>query len=260
MNRLCVPALVLIGSLSGAGDNLIVNGDLEKGGRGQAAGWSKLDGLTTFREKAGKGGYCIRFDTTVQRSDKQAHDANPEAFEGRTDGGEYATVGAVEGVWAFCAPIELDKDDKYLIIEVDVKGTERSSRLFHPKVLLRGYQEFDAKRDAGTSSFFHVPHEGGPAYSEQFGKEQREAREGDRLMVWRKSLFCRLPEKNKWSHFRMGIKLPTTPRYRPEILLVKPYAMWPLGSYWFDNVVLRRCTKAEYDQVRREGHSAKEFM
>lgn len=49
-------------------------------------------------------------------------------------------------------------------------------------------------------------------------------------------------------------------KYRPDVLMLKPYAMWPAGTYRFDNIVLRRATRADYDEARRNRHSVKGFM
>lgn len=244
-----------------AGDNLVANGGFGKGKGKQPAGWSRTDGITTFWEKTGGNpGACLRFDPDVQQKDKKAFLENPEAFKGKGDGGQYSTVGAHEGVWSFCQPVEVAKDDRYFLVEADVKGPAKSTALFYPQVFIRGYQKFDVKRDAGTSSWFQTPHKGGPAYSEQFGKEQRPAHEGDFLMVYRHGLVCRLPDAGKWYHYQMGLKVPTIKKYRPDVLLLKLYAMWPLGDYYFDNVSLRRVSKEEYDAARKKGHSIKGFM
>jgi len=243
-----------------AAENLVKNGDFSEGARDQAAHWSKMDGITTLWAKNGAPGRCLRLDTSVLQVDKKKFLENPEGFKGKSQGGQYSTVGAHEGVWAFCAPVEVTEGDRYFIVEADVNGPAKSTSLFYPQVLVRGYQRFQAKRDAGHSSFFQTPHEGGPAFSEQFGKEQREARESDCLMCYRHSLVCRIATPGKWEHYEMGFKVPTMKKYRPDVLLLKAYAMWPLGNYYFDNVKLRRATKAEYDAAKRKGHSVKGFM
>ena len=59
----------------------------------------------------------------------------------------------------------------------------------------------------------------------------------------------------------MGFKLPDDPRFRPEVILLKPYAMWPLGEYRFDNLVLRTATPEEYQEYQTTGrHSIEGFM
>jgi hypothetical protein len=249
-----------VAAVAGERGNLVENGDFSAGRGNQALAWSKQDGLTTFWEKKGHPGGCLRMDTSVLQVDKKKFAEDPGAFQGRSKGGQYDTVGAHEGVWAFCAPIEIRADDQYFIIEADVKGPARSTALFYPQVFIRGYQKFDPVRDQGTMSWFQTPHEGGPAFSEQFGKAQRPAVEGDYLMVYRHSLVCRINDADTWEHFEMAFKLPKEKRFRPDVLLLKAYAMWPLGAYCFDNVVLRRASKAEHDAVKKKGHSIKGFM
>lgn len=243
-----------------ASGNLVTNGDLERGADGQPLGWSRVDGLTTFWEKKGHPGYCLRFDTAVQQHDKRRLQENPEAFKGKTGGGQYSTVGAHEGVWAFAAPIPIVPEDRYFIIEADVMGPAKSTPLFYPQILIRGFRQYDEKTDKGTFSWFQTPHAGGPAFSEQFGKAQRRARAGDYLMIYRHAMVCRNTAANIWEHYRMAFKLPDEARFRPQVLLLKAYAMWPLGEYRFDNLVLRRATRREYDAVKAKGHSIRGFM
>ena len=240
--------------------NLIPNGDLEAGSAGQAVGWSKMDGLTVFWDAKGKPGHCVRFDTNVQQADKKLKQADPEAFKGKTQGGQYNTVGAHEGVWAFPTPVAVLPTDQYFMIEADCMGPEKSSALMYPQILIRGFRLFDPKKDEGTFSWFQTPHEGGPDFSEQFGKAQRRAQPGDYLMVWRHALVCRNSDANIWEHYRMGLKLPDDPRFRPDVILLKVYAMWPLGEYRYDNVTLRLATREEYEKAKAEGHSIEGFM
>jgi hypothetical protein len=242
-----------------ASGNLVLNGDLEKGANGQPESWSRMDGLTTFWEEQGKPGSCLRFDTNVQQSDKKQKQADPAAFTGKTQGDQYSTVGAHEGVWAFPAPIPVLPTDQYFLIEADCLSPEKSSALMYPQVFIRGFRQFNPEKDEGTFSWFQTPHEGGPDFSEQFGKAQRRAQPGDYLMIWRHSLVCRNTAANLWEHFRMGLKLPDDPRFRPEAILLKVYAMWPLGEYRFDNIVLRTATREEYEKAKAEGHSIEGF-
>lgn len=266
---LSVVCLNLAGTVAAGepgGKNLVANSDFEKAGAkpGTFAAWSPPDGITGTPAKAGHPGQCLCLDTSVLQVDKkkftEAAAGAKEAPKGKSKGGQYDTVGAHEGAWLFSAPIEVAKDAQYFILEADVKGPERSSALFYPQVFVRGYKRYDLARDGETSAYFQVPHPGGPAYTEQFGKEQRAAKVGDLLMVYRHSLVCRLEAADEWQHFKLGISLPKMAKYRPEVLLLKPYAMWPLGKYHFDNVVLRPATKAEFDAATREGHDIKGFM
>jgi len=259
-----VAAALWAGNVAGAGaENLIRNGDFEAGGAGQAKDWSKFDGLTQFwQNHGGNPGACLRLDTSALQVDKKKLEVEGAAAagKGRGRGGQYDTVGAHEGAWAFSQPVQLQASDQYFILEADVNGPAKSSVLFRPLVFIRGYKKYDPQKDAGTSTWFQTPLADGPAYSEQFGKEQRAAKDGDFLMVYRSTLFCRLPEPGKWFHFELGFQLPPTVASRPEVLLLKPYAFWPLGSYYFDNIILRRATKAEFQAAQERGHSIKGFM
>jgi hypothetical protein len=240
--------------------NLVLNGDLEKGADGQPDSWSRMDGLTTFWEAKGNPGSCLRLDTNVQQADKKRQQADPEGFKGKTQGDQYATVGAHEGVWAFPAPIPVLPTDQYFLIEVDCMGPAKSSSLMYPQVLIRGFRQFDPEKDAGTFSWFQTPHEGGPDFSEQFGKAQRRAQPGDYLMIWRHALVCRNSAPSIWEHYRLGLKLPDDPRFRPDTILLKAYAMWPLGEYRFDNLSMRVASREEYEKAKAEGHSIEGFM
>lgn len=262
---------------------LVANGNFERGAGGQPEGWSVLDGLTARWSDQGQPGRCLEFDTAVLQVDKQRFvreilgvedlGMNEVLTTGPVDpalarifprlrGGQYETVGAHEGVWAYPKPIPVAPGDRFFVIEVDCLGPAKSTPLFYPQVVIRGFQAFDPQRDAGRSSWFHVPHAGGPAFSEQFGSDaqRRRARHGDYLMVYRHSLICRNRDANIWEHYRLAFKLPDEPRFRPEVLLLKPYAMWPLGGYRFDNLSLRSVDEAEYLEVSKEGHSIEGFM
>jgi len=243
---------------------LVPNGAFSKGDGKQARNWSKMDGITTFWDrKGGNPGGCLKLDTSVLQVDKKKFIEAPEKFQGKSKGGKYSTVGAHEGVWAFSPPIPVKPDQRFFILQADVKGPAKSTPLFYPQVFVRGFQKYDPKKHRdhnGASSFFHVPREGGPAFSEQFGKEQRKAHDGDYLMSYRHSLVCRLTGPDKWHHFEMGIKLPTMKKFIHDVFLLKCYAMWPLGEYFFDNVKMRPCTEDQYRKARFKGHSIKGFM
>ena len=57
-----------------------------------------------------------------------------------------------------------------------------------------------------------------------------------------------------------AFKLPSIKKFRPERILIKPYAFWPSGHYRFDNLSLRRATKAEVDAVNAQMPSIKEVL
>ncbi|MGI5922724.1 MAG: hypothetical protein ACOX9E_02155 [Lentisphaeria bacterium] len=244
--------------------NLIVNGDLEDGSGKSPKGWSAVDGMMSSWGNDGNPGRCLVFDTSVLQVDKKKYLEAEEEFKGRgatSKKNQYETVGAHEGVWAFSTPIDLKPDDEYFVLGADVWAPAKSTEIFAPMVFIRGFQRVKAEDAGQASSYFHVPHEGGPAYGEMFGPDKnfRASREGDYLMVYRHTLTCRSVKPNSWRRYELGFKLPSMARFRPERIWIKPYAFWPLGVYKFDNITLRRSTKAEVDEVNRRRPSIKEL-
>ncbi len=246
-------------------ENLIVNGNLEKGKGREPHGWACIDGLTAIWDSAdGNPGRCLLFDTSVQQKDKKTWKTDEAAYKGPSKGSQYQTVGAHEGVWAYASPIDLTPEDSYFVIECDVMAPVKSSELFYPMILIRGFNLVTEEMAGKDSSWFHIYHKDGPAYSEMFGPDRlyRPSKAGDYLMVYRHTLACRVSVANKWEHFAMGFKLPAKDmaRFRPQRLLIKPYAFWPLGKYRFDNIILRRSTKEEMNEINKRRKSIKGFQ
>ena len=245
--------------------NLIKNGNFENGEGKTPKHWSPFDGQTACWDKTnGNPGRCLLLDTTVLTVDKKLIDADIEAFEkkGRSQGGQYDTVGAHQGAWAYAAPIDVKPDDTWFILSADVWADQPSSELFMPLILIRGFQKITAETAGQNSSWFHEHYKDGIGYSDVFGSKdlRRASREGDYLQVYRKTLFCRNPQINQWRHFEVGFKLPSIKKFRPERILIKPYAFWPSGHYRFDNLSLRRATKAEVETVNANMPSIKEVL
>ena len=246
--------------------NLIKNGALENGEGKTPKHWSPFDGHTArWETSGGNPGRCLLLDTTVLTVDKKLIDADIEAFEkrGRSNAkGQYDTVGAHQGAWAYAAPIDVKPDDTWFILSADVWADQPSTELFMPLILIRGFQKITAENAGQNSSWFHEHYKDGVGYSDVFGSKdlRRESREGDYLQVYRKTLFCRNPQIKQWRHFEVGFKLPSIKKFRPERILIKPYAFWPSGHYRFDNLSLRRATKAEVDAVNAQMPSIKEVL
>ena len=245
--------------------NLIKNGNFENGEGKTPKHWSPFDGQTACWDKTnGNPGRCLLLDTTVLTVDKKLIDADIEAFEkkGRSQGGQYDTVGAHQGAWAYAAPIDVKPDDTWFILSADVWADQPSSELFMPLILIRGFQKITAENAGQNSSWFHEHYKDGIGYSDVFGSKdlRRASREGDYLQVYRKTLFCRNPQIKQWRHFEVGFKLPSIKKFRPERILIKPYAFWPSGHYRFDNLSLRRATKAEVEAVNAQMPSIKEVL
>ena len=245
--------------------NLIKNGNFENGEGKTPKHWSPFDGQTACWDKTnGNPGRCLLLDTTVLTVDKKLIDADIEAFEkkGRSKGGQYDTVGAHQGAWAYAAPIDVKPDDTWFILSADVWADQPSSELFAPLVLIRGFRKITAETAGEDKTWFHEHYKDGIGYSDVFGSKdlQRASREGDYLQVYRKTLFCRNPQIKQWRHFEVGFKLPSIKKFRPERILIKPYAFWPSGHYRFDNLSLRRATKAEVEAVNAQMPSIKEVL
>ena len=245
--------------------NLIKNGAFENGEGKTPKHWSPFDGQTARWEKdSGNPSRCLLLDTTVLTADKKLIDADIEAFEkkGRSKGGQYDTVGAHQGAWAYAAPIDVKPDDTWFILSADVWADQPSSELFAPLVLIRGFRKITAETAGEDTTWFHEHYKDGVGYSDVFGSKdlQRASREGDYLQVYRKTLFCRNPQIKQWRHFEVGFKLPSIKKFRPERILIKPYAFWPSGHYRFDNLSLRRATKAEVEAVNAQMPSIKEVL
>ena len=246
--------------------NLIKNGALENGEGKTPKHWSPFDGHTALWEtSSGNPGRCLLLDTTVLTVDKKLIDADIEAFEkrGRSNAaGQYDTVGAHQGAWAYAAPIDVKPDDTWFILSADVWADQPSTELFAPLVLIRGFRKITAETAGEDTTWFHEHYKDGIGYSDVFGSKdlQRASREGDYLQVYRKTLVCRNPQIKQWRHFEVGFKLPSIKKFRPERILIKPYAFWPSGHYRFDNLSLRRATKAEVEAVNAQMPSIKEVL
>jgi hypothetical protein len=246
--------------------NLIKNGALENGEGKTPKHWSPFDGHTArWETSGGNPGRCLLLDTTVLTVDKKLIDADIEAFEkrGRSNAkGQYDTVGAHQGAWAYAAPIDVKPDDTWFILSADVWADQPSSELFAPLVLIRGFHKITTETAGQDTTWFHEHYKDGIGYSDVFGSKdlQRASREGDYLQVYRKTLFCRNPQIKQWRHFEVGFKLPSIKKFRPERILIKPYAFWPSGHYRFDNLSLRRATKAEVEAVNANMPSIKEVL
>ncbi len=246
--------------------NLVKNGAFENGEGKTPKHWSPFDGFTARWEKdSGNPGRCLLLDTTVLTIDKKLIDADIEAFEkrGRSNAsGQYDTVGAHQGAWAYAAPIDIKPDDSWFILSADVWADQPSTELFAPLVLIRGFRKITAETAGEDTTWFHEHYKDGIGYSDVFGSKdlQRASREGDYLQVYRKTLFCRNPRINQWRHFEVGFKLPSIKKFRPERILIKPYAFWPSGNYRFGNTVFRRATKEEVEAVNKNLPSNKAVL
>lgn len=237
--------------------NLVVNGDFETARDGQLAGWTPPDNLTVFWASGGAPGRCLRLDTDVYRREWEARRGAPEAApppKTPTTGTRYDTVAGSVGVSIWSAPIIVEPGAWYLLA-ADVKGPGGSE----PFVYLKGYRELDAAAagQRGTLRFFKPPATAA-AYSVLVGgAEERPARAGDFLQVFRARLVCRLPAgADGWRRFERTVQIRADGPYAAHQVLLMLYAYWPPGEYGFDNISLRRISDAEVEAAksRRTAH------
>lgn len=246
-------------------ENLVENGDLEKGKGRTPKGWAKFDGITQIWDK--NGGYprkCLLLDTNVLQKDKKRFIENEEEFKkkGKGKGGQYDVVGAHEGAWAYAAPIDLRPDDDYFILSADVTAPAKSTELFYPQILIRGFVRVTEVSENDGTVWFHHYFNDKEGYEDVFGSKDliRKPRIGDWRQVYRHAMACRIVKPHKFRHFELGFRLPKMKRFRPTRLLLKPYAIWPAGEYRFDNITLRRATKKEVDEANARRPSINEIV
>ncbi|OGV63766.1 MAG: hypothetical protein A3K19_05115 [Lentisphaerae bacterium RIFOXYB12_FULL_65_16] len=237
-------------------DNLVKNPGFEEG-KDVPVGWTKPDNLTVFWEaKGGVKGNGLRFDTDVYRKEWEAHKDAPDAKveKTETEGTKYNTVGGTAGVAVYSEPIPVEKDAWYLF-EYDVKGPGGE-----PFIFLNGYwvATEEAVAKSGTKIFFK-PFPNGPSFSlvamGSSGEEKRPPVVGDYIMAFRRRFVVKLgeapkSEKGDWRRYSGVVHFEK--RFNVELVLLELYAYWPPGNYFFDNILMRKVTEAEAQQVLDE--------
>lgn len=242
-------ALAGLALAAGKTENLIPNADFEKGKSGVPDGWSKPDGLTIFWENGGVKGKCIRMNTDVLRSEWAKNEAAQgtvkESSKTAPTGEKYDTVGGTVGIHCWSGPVAVEGGQWYLM-EADIKGVGGSM----PHVFMRGYQKVKpgTESEYGIKNFMNgIP--GGETFSDPAlgGDDKRYPKAGDNIQCFRATMFCRLPgdADKQWYHFVRPVQIPTRESIRADAILLCPYAYWPCGDYFFDNVTLRKITAEE---------------
>jgi hypothetical protein len=235
--------------------NLVLNGDFADGKNGAPLGWTPPDNLTVYWHDDPDMGKCIRMDTDVYRAEWEEHRKNPDIPMKKTPttGTRYNTVGGTAGVAVYSRPIPVEQDAYYLV-EYDIKGQGE------PFVFVKGFWKCAAEDLAaqGEKIFFR-PFDDGPSFSLMAmgtsGEERRAPRPGDYIQSYRRRVVARFPDDDKegWRHFKSVIHF--EPRHHVELVMLELYAFWPPGDYYFDNVSMKRVTKAyadEYEAERRK--------
>jgi hypothetical protein len=195
--------------------NLVKNPSFEDG-TWFPTGWAKVDGLTSFWVPRDDGkGKCIVHDTEVltsqaypwwekmKKGEVTAKDAPKKLPVG--PGEIYATVGGWEGVQYYSDLIPVKPKMRYRIT-VDIKANWGG--IFFPKAWVKGYGD---KTDAFTT-------------------QKRE--------LYNAYLALRTETKGKeWETFTRTFN-PTLTTPDVKWMGVMLYSYWPLGKYYWDNVVI----------------------
>ena len=242
-------ALAGLAMAAGKTENLVSNAGFDKGKGNAPEDWGSPDGLTLFWENGGVKGKCVRLNTDVLRSEWSKNLENPGSIKESTKtpptGEKYDTVGGTVGIHCWSGPVAVESGQWYLM-EADIKGVGGST----PQIFLRGYQEVKK----GTEDKYGIIHfmtgdiPSDAAFSDPaLGNDKRNVKAGDFIQTLRATMFCRLPADadKQWYHFVRPIQNPTKESYRAEVVLLCPYAYWPCGDYFFDNVTLRKITAEE---------------
>jgi len=205
--------------------NLVRNFSFEKG-TWTPDHWSKVDGLTSFWIDRGDGkGKCLMADTDVLES--QALPWWEKIKSGKATAKDapkkipvkpsqiYATVGGLEGVQVYSDFIPVKPKMRYRLT-VDIKA--RWGGIFFPKAFVKGYADM----------------------ADEFTGQKRE--------LYRMYLALRTETQGReWETFsrtfnptlrkpvsrKPGVEVPEV-----KFMRVMLYSYWPLGKYYWDNVII----------------------
>lgn len=203
--------------------DLVQNGSFEKG-TWTPAGWSKVDGLTSFWiDRADGKGKCMMFDTEVLIAQAEPWWKKIRAGQATAKDAPkkipvkpsqiYATVGGLDGCQYYSAWIPIQPKMRYRLT-VDIKA--RWAGIFFPKCFVKGYGDM----------------------TDEFTSQKRE--------VYRCYLALRTKTQGKeWETFtrtfnptvrppaqrRPGVTVPSA-----KYMRVMLYSYWPLGKFYWDNI------------------------
>jgi hypothetical protein len=193
------------------GPDLAPNGGFEQGAK-SPAGWDRIDGLTTFWSPGGVAGKCLKINTDVYHDEwvawRKKHGEGASAEDAPkptpTSGPKYDTVAGIYGVKYDSKPIPVTPGKAYKI-SIQYKG--RSTDFFFPKLFIRGWAEVA----------------------------------GEKRVVYDAYLALRCVEgPGEWKRGVRICEIPTDTQARVEYVVLKIYAYWPPGTYYFDNVSMKQ--------------------
>jgi len=190
---------------------LVENGGFEQGTDTPAA-WDRIDGLTTFWSTGGVTGKCLKVNTDVYHDEwvawQKKYKAGATAAEAPTPtptkGPKYDTVAGIYGVKFDAKPIPVTPGRAYKVT-IQYKG--KSTDFFFPKLFIRGWGDVA----------------------------------GEKRVVYDAYLALRCIEgPGEWKKGVRIVEIPKDTQAPVEYLVLKIYAYWPPGTYYFDNVSMKR--------------------
>jgi len=193
------------------GPELVANGGFEKGAR-SPTGWDRVDGLTTFWSGGGVSGKCLKINTDVLQDEwaawRKKHADGARAADAPdptpTSGPKYDTVAATHGIKYDSKPIPVAPGKAY---KVSIRYKGKSTDFFFLKLFIRGWAKVA----------------------------------GDMRVVYDAYLALRCVEgSGKWKRGVRILEIPADTQAPVEYVVMKIYAYWPPGTYYFDDVSMKR--------------------
>ena len=196
------------------GPELVKNGGFETGTKTPDA-WQRLDGLTTFWSAAGPTGKCLKINTDVyhdewvawQKKYKAGATADQAPTPTPTTGPKYDTVAGIYGVAYDSAPIPVTPGKAYKV-SIQYKG--KSTDFFFPKLFIRGWADVGGEKRVVYDAYL--------------------------------ALRCATAGKQWESNVRI-CEIPTDTQSKIEYVVLKIYAYWPPGTFYFDNVSMKEVAR-----------------
>ncbi|KPJ75462.1 MAG: hypothetical protein AMS14_03525 [Planctomycetes bacterium DG_20] len=196
------------------GPELVANGGFETG-TASPDGWQRLDGLTTFWSDGGASGKCLKINTDVyhdewvawQKKYKAGAKADDAPNPTPTSGPKYDTVAGIYGVAYDSAPIPVTPGKAYKV-SIDYRG--KSTDFFFPKLFIRGWADVAGEKRVVYDAYL--------------------------------ALRCATDGKQWESNVRI-CEIPTLAQSKIEYVVLKVYAYWPPGTFYFDNVSMKEVAR-----------------
>ena len=196
------------------GAELVKNGGFETGDK-SPEGWQRIDGLTTFWVGGGTSGKCLKVNTDVYHNQwvewQKKYKAGAAAAEAPqadpTSGPKYDTVAGIYGAAYDSAPIPVQPGKAYKV-SISYRGV--SDDFFFPKLFIRGWGDVKGEKRVLYDAYL--------------------------------ALRCKTAGKEWESNVRI-VEIPTDTQSKIEYVVLKVYAYWPPGTFYFDNVSMKEVAK-----------------